>query len=65
MAKFQVIKNGKLLTFSRYEDIPKSFDNLVSFQPDETPGPHTPEQHDEMASWLPKFQEILKRERRR
>ena len=64
MAKFQVLKNEKLLTFSRYEDIPQSFDNLVCFEPDYPPEPHTEEQHDEMASWLPKLQEVMKRERR-
>ena len=64
MARFQVLKDGKVLTFSRYEDIPKSFDNLISFEPDYIPEPHTPEQHKEIESWSSKLQEVLKRETR-
>lgn len=62
MAKFQVLKDGKLLTFSRYEDIPKSFDNLVLFQPDVIDGPHTEHQHEEMHKLNDILQELMTRE---
>jgi len=64
MSKFQVLKDGQLLTFSRYEDIPQSFDNLISFEPDYPPEPHTEEQHEEISKYNNRLKELLKRETR-
>ena len=34
--KFVILLNGKLETFTRYKDIPETFDNLIKFAPDDT-----------------------------
>jgi len=64
MARFQVLKDGELLTFSRYSDIPQSFDNLVLFEPDIIDGPHTDEQHEEMHKLNDMLLKLMSRETR-
>lgn len=59
--EFVIVRNGKLETYTRYEDIPETFAYLVKFAPYVPRGPHTPEQHAEIAEWAKKFQELLKR----
>jgi hypothetical protein len=60
--KFVILRNGVLETYSRYEDIPESFDNLIEFSPVIPEGPHSEEQHDEIAAWHFRFKELMKRE---
>lgn len=60
--EFVILRNGTLETYDKYEDIPESFDNLISFVPEIPPEPHTHEQHEEIHSWGGRFQELLKRE---
>ena len=59
--KFVIRINESLLEFSNYDDIPSEFDNLISFEPEVPPEPHTEEQHKEMESYLDKLQELLSR----
>lgn len=64
MAHRFIIKiKGVLHTFDRYEDIPDEFDNVIEFMPEIPPGPHTQEQHDEIDSWIPRFQRLMEIER--
>ena len=49
--------------FERYEDIPEEFDYLIEFVPEVPPGPHTEQEHEEIASWLDKFDRIMERQR--
>ena len=58
---FDVIIAGKFYRYSRYEDIPERIDQVVRFAPEIPPGPHTQEQHDEIESWLTKFEQLLER----
>lgn len=60
--KFQVIVDGEVKTYTRYEDIPEKFDNMVLFQPYIPPGPHTDEQHQEIDSWMERFALLMERE---
>lgn len=60
--KFLILKNGKLETYDKYEDIPLEFDNVIQFLPEIPPGPHTHEQHEEIDAWDDKLKELLKRE---
>lgn len=60
--KFQILLDGELKTYDKYEDIPESFDNLIQFLPEIPPGPHTDEQHEEIDQWMVKFAELMKRE---
>ena len=39
--EFVVLKDKKLLKFTKYSDIPESFEHVISFKPDYPEGPHT------------------------
>lgn len=60
--KFVILRNGKLETYNDYNKIPKSFDNVISFEPDVPPEPHTEEQHEEIEKWPGRLAELMKRE---
>lgn len=57
--RFVVRIADRILEFDRYEDIPDEFDHLLAFQPEIPPEPHTAEQHQEIANWLPKFDRLM------
>ena len=59
--KFVVRINESLLEFSNYDDIPE-FDNLIRFEPEIPPEPHTEEQHEEIEKWNDKLKILMKRE---
>lgn len=59
-----LIKDGvNYMEFHNYDDIPMSFDNLIRFEPEVIPEPHTEEQHKLMESYNDKLKELMKRER--
>jgi hypothetical protein len=60
--EFVILKNNKLETFTKYEDIPEKFDNLIKFLPEIPEPPHTHEQHEELDLWNERLKELLKRE---
>jgi hypothetical protein len=60
--EFVVSIGNKLYTFTKYEDIPDTFDNLIKFIPKIPEPPHTHEQHEEMGVWNDRLKELLKRE---
>jgi len=67
MAEFQFIVNGELVTYDKYKDIPETFEHVIKFLPDESEpegedGGHTEEQHEELALWNGRLQELIKRE---
>ena len=61
--KFIILKDGKKKTYSKYEDIPPFFDNVIEFCPKIPDGPHTDEQHAEIHAWEHRFKELLAREK--
>ena len=66
--EFVVLRRGKLETYTKYEDIPIDFDNLIKFapealEPEGEDGNHTEEQHAELATWNDKLQQLRERER--
>ncbi len=63
--QFDVIVQGVLRTYHRWEDIPAVFDHVVRFQPDIPPAPHTLEQHAEAALWDARLQTLMEMERAR
>ena len=70
MAEFQFIINGELVTFDKYEDIPEEFEHVIKFLPDllepeGEDGNHTEEQHEELAKWDDRLQELMEKERGR
>jgi hypothetical protein len=62
MHKFVVLNNGVLETYTKYEDIPESFDNVIQFLPEIPEGPHSEEEHDMIDQWNDKLVELLKRQ---
>lgn len=60
--KFIILIGDKLHTYTKYEDIPETFDNVIEFKPYVPDGPHTHEQHDEIDTWNDKLKELMKRE---
>ena len=65
MAEFQMIVDGELVLYDKYEDIPEKFDHVIRFIPDIPPEPHTEDDHDEMALWNTRLQELMEKERAR
>ena len=63
MAEFQFIKNGELVTYDKYEDIPEDFEHVIKFIPDVPVEPHMDEEHVEMALWNIRLQELMEKER--
>ena len=61
--EFVILVNGKLITYTKYEDIPDVFDNLIKFKPKQLDMPHTHEEHEEMDSLNQKLQNLMERER--
>lgn len=55
--KFVFLKEDKLIEVDDLCNAPTDYDNLIEFLPFFNPGPHTPEQHEEMEL----FTETLKR----
>jgi hypothetical protein len=65
MAEFQFIINGELITFNKYEDIPNEFEHVIKFLPDIPEDPHTEDEHDEIAVWNARLQQLMEIERAR
>ena len=65
MAEFQFIINGELTTFDRYEDIPDEFEHVIKFLPDIPEDPHTEDEHEELALWNDRLQQLMEKERAR
>jgi hypothetical protein len=62
--KFLILNNGIIETYTKYEDIPESFDNVIQFLPEIPEGPHTHEEHDIIDQWNDKLKELMKREKK-
>ena len=64
MNQFAILIDGKVQVFDNYDDIPETFENVIRFEPEVPPEPHTEEQHHEIEQWNDKLQQLLKRETR-
>lgn len=63
--RFVILIDNVLHTYDQYEQIPDQFDHVIEFSPEIPPEPHTHEQHQEIDSWLPKFQQLMEIENAR
>lgn len=60
-----IIRDGdKVITYNNYKDIPKTFDNLIKFDPDIIPPPHREGEHEINETWYEVFNELVKRQRK-
>ena len=50
IGEFVIKRNGKLERYNKFDDIPISFEHIISFKPDYSEGPHTEEEHKYMES---------------
>lgn len=62
--RFVVRIAGELRTYDRFERIPEDIEHVIEFLPEVPPPPHTDAQHEEIASWNDRLQELMRRERR-
>ena len=61
--EYIILKNGKLITYTDYNDIPNTFENVISFNPDWPEPPHTVEDHELMEVFNDKLQALMEIER--
>jgi len=61
--KFVIMVDGKLETYTNYDDIPDTFDHVIEFSPEIPEPPHTEEQHEEIDKWNFKLQALMEIER--
>jgi len=59
--EFVIRINGKLKTYNSFDDIPNSFEHVISFKPDYPPEPHTEEQHNQMSKFDDYLRELMSR----
>ena len=60
--RFVILVDGELKTYTEYESIPQSFDNVIEFIPSIPDGPHTHDEHDEIGLWNQRLKELMRRE---
>ena len=60
--EFVLLVEKQLKTYTKYEDIPEIFDNVIKFIPEIPEPPHTQEQHEEIESWNKKLQILMEKE---
>ena len=63
--RFDLIVDGVLRSYQRWEDLPVVFDHVVRFEPDIPPAPHSEEQHEDAALWNARLQQLMEIERAR
>jgi len=60
--EFDIILNGVIKRYTDFDDIPLVFDNLIRFEPEIIPEPHTEEEHELMETYNNKLKELMSRE---
>ena len=61
LGEFVIKRNGKLGRYNKFDDIPSSFEHLISFKPDYPPEPHTEEQHNQISKFDNYLKELMTR----
>jgi hypothetical protein len=61
--EFVLLINGELKTYTNYEDIPETFDNVIKFIPEIPNEPHSQNEHDEIEKWNERLQLLMEKER--
>jgi hypothetical protein len=60
--RFVILRDGELEVYDEFDAIPDKFDNLIEFMPQYEPGPHTHDQHHEMATYTTCLAQLMRRE---
>ena len=61
--EYKIMINREVITYTNYDDIPATFDHVISFKPDFPLGPHSEEDHEFMETFNSKLQELMGREK--
>ena len=61
--EYIILQNGELITYTDYDDIPSTFENVISFNPDWPEPPHTVADHELMEVFNDKLQALMEIER--
>jgi len=61
LGEFVIKRKGKLERYNKFDDIPSSFEHLISFKPDYPSEPHTEEQHNQMSKFDNYLKELMTR----
>ncbi len=56
---FEVIIDGQVCRFTDYNQIPSRFTNVIRFEPEIPPSPHTEAEHELIESYYEKFQSLI------
>ena len=60
--EYKIMINREVVTYTNYDDIPESFDKIISFKPDFPPDPHSAEDHAFMDTFNSKLQALKARQ---
>ena len=60
--EYIVLVNGKVETYTNWEDIPSSFENIIKFNPTAPKQPHSKEDHEYMNTFKDKLYEFMEKE---
>lgn len=60
--EYKIMINREIVTFTNYDDIPETFDKIISFKPEFPPSPHTDEDHAFMDTFNDKLQALKGRQ---
>tara|TARA_Y100001935_G_scaffold175381_1_gene145077 strand:- start:65 stop:271 length:207 start_codon:yes stop_codon:yes gene_type:complete len=60
--EYIVLVNGKVKTYTNWEDLPSSFENIIKFNPTPPPSPHSKEDHEYIETFDKKLHELMDRE---
>ena len=63
MHEFVFKIKDQLITVNSWDQVPQSFDHVIKFAPVIPPEPHTEEQHEEIALWNDRLQQLMEIER--
>ena len=61
--EYKIMINREVVTYTNYDDIPATFDHVISFNPDYPPDPHSDEDHAFMDTFNEKLQALIGREK--
>jgi hypothetical protein len=60
--RFRIMIQDRIVTYSRYEDIPDRFDHVIEFSPEIPPPPHNKDQHREIDAWNDRLATLMEKE---
>ena len=60
--KFKIFRNGKVESYTNYNEIPETFEHVIQCEFDVPEPPHTEEEHELMHSFQHLLKDLVKRE---